>query len=133
MNYARYIGLRQATNCIIMGSLRGPDSSGSQSNMSGSILVGYTLSILKTMPTTSGIIGNGLSYNSNSSNSVFICGQYNEETNYDSNDRLIVGCGTSTSVRANCFTTGNDGTNDYIKIGDTKLTEANLIALLATL
>lgn len=31
------------------------------------------------------------------------------------------------------FEVGNDGTDDYIQIGSTKLTETNLAALLATL
>ena len=49
-------------------------------------------------------------------------------------DRFIVGTGTSSSARANCFVAGNDSTNgDYIKVGDTMLTEAQLTALLATL
>ena len=47
-------------------------------------------------------------------------------------DLLIVGSGTS-SANANCFATGNDGTNDYIKIGDTKITETQLQQLLALL
>lgn len=54
--------------------------------------------------------------------------------NIDGDDTAIleVGCGTS-SNRANCFTTGNDGTEDYIKIGDTKITETQLQQLLALL
>lgn len=50
----------------------------------------------------------------------------------NSTDRLIVGAGSGTTY-ANCFATGNDGTADYIKIGDTKITETQLQALLATL
>ena len=41
-------------------------------------------------------------------------------------DRFIVGNGTGTSARHNCFKAGNDGTNDYIYIGDTKITESNV-------
>lgn len=50
----------------------------------------------------------------------------------NSTDRLIVGAGSGTTHN-NCFATGNDGTNDYIKIGDTKLTETQLTALIALL
>ena len=39
------------------------------------------------------------------------------------NDRFVVGAGTSTSARANCFAAGNDGDYDYIKIGDVKMSE----------
>jgi len=58
-------------------------------------------------------------------------GQYSFTNN--KTDTFIVGAGTSTSARANCFAAGNDGTDDYIKIGDTKITETQLQALLATL
>ena len=51
----------------------------------------------------------------------------------DTNDKLVVGCGTATNNLQNCFTTGNDGTDDYIKIGETKLTETQLTALIALL
>lgn len=65
---------------------------------------------------------------------VLILGKYNKDnvTDTDTN-ALVVGAGTSKDDRSNCFATGNDGTNDYIYIGDTKLTETQLQALLATL
>ena len=46
----------------------------------------------------------------------------------------IVGCGTSDTERDNCFSTGvtTDG-QKYIKVGDTMITEAQLIKLLALL
>jgi len=48
-------------------------------------------------------------------------------------DKFVVGAGTK-NARANCFVAGNDTTNgDYIKIGDTMITETQLQALLATL
>lgn len=53
--------------------------------------------------------------------------------NTTSTDILAVGAGQSTSSRANCFATGNDGTEDYIKVGETKITESQLQALLALL
>lgn len=56
------------------------------------------------------------------------------ELNGASGDLLTVGAGASASSLANCFTAGNNTTDgDYIKIGDTKLTETQLAALLATL
>lgn len=58
-------------------------------------------------------------------------GIFDDSTN--ANDILMVGAGTSTSDRANCFATGNDGTEDYIKIGNTKITESQLQSLLALL
>lgn len=59
-------------------------------------------------------------------------GIYNNAT--DAGDKFIIGAGTSTSARANCFVAGTNSTDgDYIKIGDTKLTEAKLQALLALL
>lgn len=42
----------------------------------------------------------------------------------------ITGCGTNDSNRANCFTAGLSGTNKYIKVGDTQLTEKALANLL---
>ena len=49
-------------------------------------------------------------------------------------DQFMVGAGTSTSNRLNCFATGRTDSGDsYIKIGSTTLTEAQLQALLATL
>lgn len=63
----------------------------------------------------------------------YLIGSYGTYTSSNSTDTFMVGTGTSTSARANCFATGNDGTDDYIKIGDTKITEAQLQALLATL
>jgi hypothetical protein len=54
-------------------------------------------------------------------------GKYNAE---DNNALFIVGTGSSDTNRANAFTTGNDGTEDYIKIGDTKITESQLKKIL---
>jgi hypothetical protein len=45
--------------------------------------------------------------------------------------KLIVGIGSSDEIRENCFSTGYDGTEDYIKIGDTKITEKQLKKILA--
>ncbi len=63
-----------------------------------------------------------------------IVGSYNNTT-IDPSEKFIVGAGTGSSARRNCFSTGYDATatQNYIKIGDTKITEAQLQALLATL
>lgn len=65
-----------------------------------------------------------------------ICGKYNDDTAASKEAYFIVGGGTSgtTGNRANCFAAGNNSTDgNYIYIGDTKLTETQLQALLATL
>lgn len=51
-----------------------------------------------------------------------VIGAYNSDV---PNAKLIVGAGSS-SRRANCFATGNNGTEDYITIGETTLTETQL-------
>ena len=68
----------------------------------------------------------------NSVDSIALFGKFNN-TSYTSSDRLIVGAGTSSSDRRNSFTTGYDGTNSYITVGSTKVTESQLIQLLALL
>ena len=54
-----------------------------------------------------------------------VVGKYNAE---DNTSLFVVGVGTGadTTQRMNAFTTGNDGTEDYITIGETKLTETQL-------
>lgn len=54
-----------------------------------------------------------------------IFGAFNNANNIKTSN-LIVGAGTANNARSNCFEAGNDGTNDYIYIGDTKLTETEL-------
>lgn len=61
-----------------------------------------------------------------------VVGKYGSITSTNITDIFAVGAGASGAL-ANCFAAGNDGTNDYIKVGDTKLTEAQLQALIATL
>ena len=81
------------------------------------------------------ISGNYLSFTefdtTNSVDSIALFGKFNN-TSYTSSDRLIVGAGTY-SDRRNCFTTGHDGTDSYITVGSTKVTESQLIQLLALL
>lgn len=54
-----------------------------------------------------------------------VVGKYNAE---DNTSLFIVGSGTgdATNKRANAFTAGNDGTDDYITVGAEKLTESEL-------
>ena len=88
-----------------------------------------------------GCLAAGLGLSLNNSNGFMrfttVLGKYNTgtglATNMGNGDYLQVGVGTANNARANCFTTGYDGTDDYIKIGDTKITETQLQALLATL
>lgn len=63
-----------------------------------------------------------------------VFGLYNEVPSIDRGEQLIVGCGSSAG-RANCFVAGNS-TNlggKYIKIGNTTITESQLIGLLDAL
>ena len=54
--------------------------------------------------------------------------------NVDEGDIFAIGCGADQNNRTNCITAGTNTTDgDYIKIGDTKITETQLQALLATL
>ena len=64
---------------------------------------------------------------------VAIFGSYNNTTPYQPGTKLIVGAGTSSSDRRDCFKTGYDGTDSYITVGSTKVTESQLIQLLALL
>lgn len=57
-----------------------------------------------------------------------VVGEYNDDR--DDVAKFVVGVGSATN-RQNAFTTGNDGTNDYITIGDTKITERQLQSLLS--
>lgn len=63
-------------------------------------------------------------------------GRYNA---VDENAYFVIGNGDTTRLdwwdptrpgSRNCFTVGNDGTNDYITVGNTKITEAQLIKIL---
>ena len=64
-----------------------------------------------------------------------VFGIYNDPE-ITANDHLIVGAGNQDSSgvhRRNCFKTGYDGTDSYITVGSTKVTESQLISLLALL
>jgi hypothetical protein len=83
------------------------------------------------------LLGNGLKYlatsQSDAQKSVAIVGEWNTPTDAVYN-KFVVGAGSSDSSRANCFATGKDSNNEYyIMVGSTKITEAQLQALLATL
>ena len=81
------------------------------------------------------IVGNHKIKGTPANKAKAIVGEYGIwDSSNNSTDIFMVGAGTSTSARANCFAAGNDSTNgDYIKVGDTMLTETQLQALLATL
>lgn len=65
---------------------------------------------------------------------LVVLGKYGTISNKTAPAMLTIGCGTSTSARANCFEAGNNSTDgNYITIGTTKLTETQLQALLATI
>lgn len=65
---------------------------------------------------------------------ILLTGKYGYFDSTNRSDILIIGAGTSSSARANCFAAGNSSADgDYIKIGDTMLTETQLQALLAKL
>lgn len=64
-------------------------------------------------------------------NDAVIVGRYNEETPI-ATDRFVVGAGENGS-RRNSFASGHDGSESYIRIGNTTITEAQLKALLALL
>ena len=58
----------------------------------------------------------------------FVCGAYNAD---DPTALFIVGASNNPSARANCFSAGHDGSNFCLKIGSTKITEAQLKKLIA--
>lgn len=143
INKIRYLG-----GSIICGPTWGYDSTGSSnygSTGGGDIYYSVLAGQFNGLEIKTGsvhnkfLLGMGLyistaNHGTINQKAMTILGQYNNDTSTDNdNHHLLVGCGTATSARANCFAAGNDGTNDYIYIGDTKLTEAQLISLLATL
>ena len=64
-----------------------------------------------------------------------VFGEYNDP-DISANDHLVVGAGgqdSSGTHRRNCFKTGYDGTDSYITVGSTTVTESQLIQLLGLL
>lgn len=58
-----------------------------------------------------------------------VCGAYNDK---DDNATFIAGVGDGTRTRRNCFSTGEKANKEsYIKVGNTELTESQLISLLS--
>ena len=100
--------------------------------------VGGTLGYRPSI-TSSIIFGKELYVSIDTSNSdympdgIAVFGKCNKDTPYQSGTKLIVGAGTSASDRRDCFTTGYDGTDSYITVGSTKVTESQLIQLLELL
>lgn len=110
------------------------------SKISDSIIIGNNVVLPES--TVQGCFGAGIGISFKNSSNGFLrfaaaLGKYNDAsalaTNMGNGDYFQVGVGSSNTARANCFATGNDGTADYIKIGDTKITETQLQALLALL
>ena len=66
-------------------------------------------------------------------NEHYILGKYNAGNSQEADDVLTVGCGTATNARSDCFGTGVDSniSQKYVRVGNTKLTEAQLTQLLA--
>ena len=126
-DYVKYP--RNVNNSIVIQ----PDNGLKTSSINRSIVCGSDITQENTYEgfNDSIIVGNYLKVSRNQSG-LAIFGQYSDDSSSNT-DRLMVGAGTSTSARANCFSTGNDGTEDYIKIGDTKITETQLQQLLALL
>ena len=84
---------------------------------------------------TSILVGKELNFAGSSSTkvqSMAVFGQFNNKI-LPTDERLIVGAGTSDTDRRDCFKTGYDGTDSYITVGSTKVTESQLIQLLAML
>ena len=105
-------------------------------NVYSSIISGTYINIPYLKTTNSLICGKRLKFEQNDENAEIsetaVVGRFNEGT-YTDDQRLIVGAGTSDTDRRDCFKTGYDGTDSYITVGSTKVTESQLIQLLAML
>ena len=101
-----------------------------------SIISGTYIKIPYLQTGNSLICGDRLKFEQNDENSKIsgtaVVGKYNEGT-YTDDQRFIVGAGTSEQDRRDCFKTGYDGTDSYITVGSTKVTESQLIQLLGLL
>lgn len=62
--------------------------------------------------------------------SQVLLGKYNKGNSSENKDILTVGCGTADNARANCFATGNNSGTNYIRVGETTLTESKLDDLI---
>lgn len=109
-------------------------------NVRGCILAGYSNTLTQSSTSSNyslygcNLLGYKNSFTvSATAEGITLLGSYGTYSSSNSTDKLVVGAGASGAL-ANCFAAGNDSTNgDYIKIGDTMITETQLQALLATL
>ena len=105
-------------------------------SISNSIVSGLNTSIKESID-SSLISGYNLKVNlvyiSGGTKGLTVLGKYNDTADITDSTRLIVGAGTSESDRRDCFKTGYDGTDSYITVGSTKVTESQLIQLLELL
>ena len=119
-------------NSLLLGSNLSLESPG----IHDSIIAGLNNYINKSIE-ASLMLGYNLKVNLVNSPSTIkgltVLGQFNDTADITDSTRLIVGAGTSASDRRDCFKTGYDGTDSYITVGSTKVTESQLIQLLAML
>ena len=111
------------------------DVSMQKSLVIGEKLLYNTNNSYSTYVKTSILVGKELNFAGSSSTkveSMAVFGQFNNKI-LPTDERLIVGAGTSDTDRRDCFKTGYDGTDSYITVGSTKVTESQLIQLLALL
>ena len=124
-------------NSIITSTLMsGTENSIYYTNSADNAIIGNNIDIQAKARLKSSILsGHYLQLNPSSNIDIYglsVFGKYNDPV-LTENDRLIVGAGTSNSDRRDCFKTGYDGTDSYITVGSTKVTESQLIQLLALL
>ena len=119
-------------NSLLLGSNLSLESPG----IHDSIIAGLNNYINKSI-VASLMLGYNLKVNlANSPDNIkglTVLGKYNDTADITDSTRLIVGAGTSASDRRDCFKTGYDGTDSYITVGSTKVTESQLIQLLGLL
>ena len=116
-------------NSLLLGSNLSLESPG----IHDSIIAGLNNYINKSI-VASLMLGYNLKVNlANSPDNIkglTVLGKYNDTADITDSTRLIVGAGTSNTDRRDCFKTGYDGTDSYITVGSTKVTESQLIQLL---
>lgn len=121
-------GLVAVNNNFVAGSGHGIDGADScvVAGKDNSIPAGYDCIVL----------GRGLSTGNNAISSTTIVGRYNDPTTMEANAKFIVGNGVTENSLENVFQVGGS-TNVvggcFIKIGNTKINETQLQALLALL
>ena len=100
--------------------MAGINNSIKNNSINASLMLGYNLEV-------------NLVHTPSATQGLTVLGKYNDTADITDSTRLIVGAGTSDTDRRDCFKTGYDGTDSYITVGSTKVTESQLIQLLALL